>query len=149
MSHPMIMRATEGIILLKKAGISTGTHKLPKEEFPTLEIEVVCTHADVYTYTTASQNSLLQSPHFIAHFYPPGAATAPEHWATEEQLKYQAVVRYQTSPFSHRHISGFITKRRKVQMQGYPKSICHYFFYVQSLTQTSLLLSKWGAKRLY
>lgn len=35
MSHPMIMKATEGIILLKKAGTSTGTHKLPEEEFPT------------------------------------------------------------------------------------------------------------------
>lgn len=80
----MIMKATEGIILLKKAGTSTGTHKLPEEKFPTLEIEVVCTHADVYTYTKVSQNSLMQSPPFIAHLYPPGAATAPGHWATEE-----------------------------------------------------------------
>lgn len=84
MSHPMIMKATEAIILLKEPGTSTGTHKLPEEEFPTFEIEVVCTHADVYTYTKTSQNSLLQSPNFIAHLYHPGAATAPGHWATEE-----------------------------------------------------------------
>lgn len=83
MSHPMIMKATEGIILLKKAGTLTGTHKLPEEKFPAFEIEVVCTHADVYTCTKMSQNLLLQSPWFIAHLHHPAAA-APGQWATEE-----------------------------------------------------------------
>lgn len=52
------------IILLKKAGTLTGTHKLPEEEFPTFEIEVVCALASIYTYTRMSQNLLLQPPHF-------------------------------------------------------------------------------------
>lgn len=36
MSHPMIMKPTEGFILLRKPSTSTVTLKLPEEEFPTV-----------------------------------------------------------------------------------------------------------------